>query len=244
MHALAATSPPNRLGQPHVISDWVEQAVREEQIARRQDARLPFFRAATVSRGGLDIPAVCCDISRSGLGILQRDTPPVLGPTSITLWLRHRIVELSVNIQRVDGPCVGWWSAGGTHSISAIEYAQLTLSRLGSAIERRLHHRYPFNHSFTVRQGHLGNESDRWETAEFVQDVFVPDTNALCIDISQGGICLLCDSPYPMHHQSVQLNRADDSVAENWVTGRVLSCDELPIGFYATDIEFVPHLRS
>lgn len=216
------------------VEAWVASAMRDDRVQRWQEARYPFLRAATVSRGGMEARAMCRDISRRGIGIVQSDEPPRTGPATVSIWLRNRVLDLPVDFLWVKRLGQGWWAAGGRVELSSLDYASLALSRIGTEIDLRLHQRHPFCHMFSV----YASPSTAEDTFSFDPCEQQEDGIAISLNVSYGGIGLLSESYFEPQEQILQLHRIDDHDSSARIRGRVVSCRELPNGYYMTGVQF------
>jgi hypothetical protein len=80
-----------------IVAQWLKSAARDDQTHRRRATRFPFLRAATISRGGLEIKAMCRDISPRGIGLLHSERIRIREAT-VSVWLQKRVVDIDVDI--------------------------------------------------------------------------------------------------------------------------------------------------
>jgi len=212
-----------------VVEQWILDAVRSEQSQRRSQVRYPFARPATICRGGFEVQAMCRDISKYGIGLIQSDCPPKRGKHSISIWLGKRVMQAPVNIFWTSKIGQNWWACGGHLVISMLDLFQLhTDRRISNFNNRRAHERYAFCHPFTAELA--DRKAGEFEHAE--------DTSIISLEVSTGGMRLISNEPFGDEGNVVYL-RNESCPEKGALRCRIVSCLEMENGYYSTGVRFL-----
>lgn len=220
-------------GTAEIVEQWVKCAAHDERTQRRKDSWHSFLRAATISRGGLEIQAMCRDISPRGIGLLHSERIRN-GEATVSVWMQKRVLNMDVDITWEKSVGEGWWASGGRLNVSSFEHANLSISTMRAKFERRFHKRYPFFHSFSVYA--CSDRKDDSFDLDWQQEAF----RALSLDVSRSGVTLMCEDPLEPQKQIVYLRRNASNDDVKLIRGRIVSRRELANGFFAIFTEFAP----
>lgn len=214
-----------------LVQNWVTIAAREDEIERRERFRLPFFNAATLGSGLRRRAVMCRNISREGIGIIEFGRPPQSKEVALAVSLHNKIVHFEVDIKWTKEIGNGWWTSGGAFRSASIRGASLVVLQLSSMVERRIHRRHTFCHPFSVYPS-LDLHNDCVAVENLPLDAA---ESAFSLDISRGGMRILCSGSFETDKQSVYLRKPN---MMTMLRGRIVSQRSLGNGYSVVGIKF------
>ena len=212
-----------------IVQRWVAKAAGEEKN-RRDRFRMPFFSTATLYTPDGEKGVMCRDISKDGIGIIQFAEPPAYDSATLAVELHKQIVHLNVDFQWSRDMGNGWWTSGGRLNATSINNASLAFLKFSGMVERRLHQRYSFCHPFSVYptfemyNSQVG--SDDLEPSD--------EAPALSLDISRGGMRLICFTPIN-YRKLIYIRKPKTDFL---LQGRVVSHRDLGNGYCVVGAKF------
>lgn len=207
------------------VDQVVEQCLREardEQDERRVQRRKSLFRRVRIIQldesPGADV-VFCRDVSRTGVGLLHDAHLAPDTRFTLVIPLLGRELELQCETQWCV-PITDRWYSSGNDYVCALTPQSLCLwpAILADGLQRRVRRRYPFCRPVKLEDPH-GTRRE-----------------AICRDISQGGISFLHRGPVPLGHVAVSI----PSSAGGQLVARanIRHCEPIGDGWYASGGQF------
>lgn len=245
-----------------IVKHWLAEAT-ELHRNQRLTVRKPLLRPATISRGGLEVRALCRNISSHGIQLLQSDCPPVEDTHTVCIWLKRQVIELPVEVEWTKPLGGVWWACGGrVLENSFAESIDFYLNRWRHRLSApRSPRRYPYCRRYLAIPGpKSGFHEDPlvWSddavpragdmTREYLRgspQVEVPDhlvehvASVVSLDISERDIHIV--SEYDAFHegQEIYLDHVMDQ-RKGMVRGLVRFTEELENGYHSSMVDFGP----
>jgi hypothetical protein len=207
------------------IDRVMEQCLQEamaERNERRALRRKPFFRRVRIARSGessVEETVFCRDVSRTGIGLLHDVHLAPGGQFTLAIPLLGRSLEVQCQTQWCVPVTERWYSSGNDYSC-ALTPQSLCLwpAIVADGLHRRLQRRYPFCRPVTL-------EDARGTTCE-----------AICRDVSQGGISFLHRGAIPLGRTVVSIPAA---TGESLVArADIRRCEPIGDGWYTSGGRF------
>ena len=170
---------------------------------------------------------MCRDLSRDGIGIIEYGEPQEVEDATLAVELHKQVVHLSVGFRWSRDMGNGWWTRGGVLNAASINNASLAFLKFSGMVERRLHQRYSFCHPFSVYAS-VDEESEGLPGVEQLE------TPALSLDISRGGMRLICFAPINYRKELFIRKPKNDFLLK----GRVVSHRDLGNGYCVVGVKF------
>lgn len=211
------------------VTQWCSHAAKRDDLNRRLHARHTFRYPVTLSRGGVEIIGMCRDISKTGIGLLQHECPPVQGPLTVVIWVAKRMLEFDVEICWRKPVGNGWWASGGRFIEGSLGRTALLSARFRGLVERHVRHRYPYIAPITLYPEFANATSDSSDE----EQAFM-----LSQDISLGRMSVVCSVRIAIG--TVVYMQSLSSKENGFVRGRVISSSELENGYLLLSLEFEP----
>ncbi len=217
-----------------LISDWATEAAKDGASQLRKEPRIPLLTPVTINHNGMEHYAICRDISKKGIGVIQSGGSPKMGLSTISISLHQQVVYLDVDFTWRRELGSGWWASGGNMSFASIDFASMMLLRMSNAVERRVHRRQPFCQLFSLypslelEEGCVGVQNLPPETGVF----------AISMEISFGGMSLMCDRPVEDRNEYVYLQTRESQRSNSLIRGQIVSQRELGNGYFIIGVKF------
>lgn len=216
-----------------VAHQWTTEAAHAENQSRGE-TRFPYLSSATLSSEDATTQVMCRELSRNGIGIIQATGAPIEGAGTLSLTLRKQEVYLDVNFLWAKDMGNGWWISGGELNFASIDSASLLLLQISKFVQQRIHARYPYCQPFCVYADlELAPDCIGIENIQHRKEI-----HAVSIDVSRGGIHLVCKNPLLSNREFVYMRRMHSTSFEQLVRGRVVSRKRIGKGYYAIGVKF------
>jgi len=217
-----------------MVREWSAEAALDDASQFRKEARFPLLTPATITHNRTDTYAMCRDISKKGVGIIQSGAPPNLGHSTLSISLRQQVVYLDVNFTWRKRLGTGWWTCGGEMNFASIDFASLMLLQMSNAVDRRIHHRHPFCQLFVVFPNlELEDDCIGVQNLPVEQGVF-----AISLDISQGGMRLMCHKSLQTNKKYIYIQTRESARNSSLIRGEIVSRRELGNGYFVVGVKF------
>lgn len=204
-----------------LIENWVQTARAVDLSQRRQQKRVPFFRAAQmVDQSGKQVAAFSRDISPDGIGLLHHCELAKGEQIAVTVYLDNREIDLIVQTEWCHPVNRDWFLSGGSFvGLTVKQGALLLMESIRTEFNRRWRQRYPMFRAI---------------------DIGVKDSElrGFSLDVSLAGMGILVREP--IRSDTVFIRVQDENSQRFTLRARTVWCDEREHGWHVAGCEFKP----